>query len=600
MPPRLSRLLLLFGLLTPLVLAHVLVYRPTEPFYNNDETRHVMTGVFVRDLIVDRPVADLPDYAVRYYLQYPALGLLVWPPLFYVIEGGFMLVFGTSVLAAKLLVALFAALALVYLFLLVERTHDRPAAALAVLLCGFAPLVFAYSRQVMLEVPTLACALAAVYHCRLYLDQQRRRDLVLCAVATACTALTRFDGVFLAPFFLVLLLGEKRLAVLRRREVLLAAALAVLAVVPVYAVTARGFGAAHLQAVSEGTRAGSTAFLAPQNFVYYPSVVPQQLGWVALVPALVGVGLALTPARRARSWPYLALVLATYVTFTPMAELEPRHAIYWVPAFAVFAADGLLVVGNGLWRWVAQCSVPSTQYLVLSTQYSSASGWAILFAPACLVVAATACLTCREPTPYVRGYEEAARYVVEHTRASPTCLFDSFLNGDFIYQVRRHDPDRRLWVLRGDKIFYGVLSDPHAGYQEWAHGEDDILALLDRYDPEYVVVEDPQIYFHMRMPEVFRAVLHRHPERFRLEKAVPVATDGISLGRRPVTLEIYHNLRRSDHPERCLEFEVLGMRRRFQTTLPGRPAPPSAREGAHDDQQVRSAAAAATAAAEDR
>jgi hypothetical protein len=581
MRPRLVTVLLLLGLLAPLVLAHALRYQPTEPFFNNDETRHVMTGVFFRDLFADRPVAELPDYALRYYVQYPALGLLVWPPFFYVVEGLFMLAFGTSVVTAKVLVALFAAAACVYLFLLAERTHGRPVAAVAVLLFGFAPLVFAFSRQVMLEVPTVACALAAVYHCRLYLDGSRRRDLFLCAAATACAALTRFDGIFLAPLFLVWLLGERRLGVLRRREVLLAAGLAIVAVLPFYALTLRGFGGAHLQAVRTGTTDDSTGFLAPQNFVYYPSIVPQQIGWFAVAPALFGLGLALTPGRRARSWPYLALVAATYVTFTPMAEIEPRHAIYWVPALAVLAADGVLAFARG-----------RTQYSVLSTQYSGAL--------AGVVILGTIWLTCREPAPYVRGYEEAARYVVEHTDDSPTCMFDSFLNGDFIYQVRRLDPDRRLWVLRGDKVFYGVLSDPHAAYQEWVHGEDGVLELIYRYDPEFIVIEDPQIYFHMPMPEVVRAALHGHPERFRLEATVPVRSN--SLGPRPIALEIFRNLRRNDHPDRSVEFEVLGMRRKIQTTLPGRPgaAAPAAGRRDHVDPQARAAAAAAPGAGKDR
>jgi hypothetical protein len=432
----------------------------------------------------------------------------------------------------------------------------------------------------MLEVPTLACALAAVYHCRLYLDGGRRRDLALCALATACTALTRFDGVFLAPFFLVLLLGERRLAVLRRKEVLLAAGLAVLAVVPFYALTARGFGVAHLQAVRTGTTDDSTGFLDPRNFLYYPSVVPQQMGWVATVAALVGLALALTPARRARSWPYLALIVATYLTFTPMAEIEPRHAIYWVPALAVLAADGILTVARRAAGLVPAGINPAAR---------------VGFAAA--VVLATAWLACREPAPYVRGYEEAARYVVEHTHDSPTCLFDSFLNGDFIYQVRRQDPGRRLWVLRGDKLFYGILSDPHAAYQEWAHGPDDLLAGIYRYDPEYIVVEDPQVYFHMPMPDLLLAVLHEHPERFRLEAAIPVQSN--CLGARPVTLEVYRNLRRNPHPDRCLEFESLGMRRRMHTTLP-RPEATSTQEKDHADQQTRAAPAAAPGPAEDR
>jgi len=79
--------------------------------------------------------------------------------------------------------------------------------------------------------------------------------------------------------------------------------------------------------------------------------------------------------------------------------------------------------------------------------------------------------------PYVRGYADRRAYVVEHTTASPTCLFDSYLNGNFIYQVRLRDPGRRLWVLRGDKVFYSVRSDPHAGLAEYAHTKEDVLAL---------------------------------------------------------------------------------------------------------------------------
>ncbi len=371
---------------------------------------------------------------------------------------------------------------------------------------------------------------------------------------------------------------------------LLAAGLAVLVVAPFYLLTLRGFGGAHLQAVTEGTCDNSTHFLAPQNLLYYPSVVPQQLGWFAAVPALLGLGLALTPARRPRSWPYLALVLATYVTFTPMAEIEPRHAIYWVPALAVLAADGILfLAGLGLRH---QPEAPARGFFFPSLALRAGMVGA--------VVLGTAVVSCREPAPYVRGYEEAARYVVEHTTDSPTCMFDSFLNGDFIYQVRRHDPERRLWVLRGDKLFYGVLSDPHAAYQEWVHGEDDILALIYRYDPEFLVIEDPQVYFHMPMPERVRAALHGHPEYFRLEATIPVQTN--SLGPRPIRLEVFRNLRRNDHPDRCLEFEVLGMRRRFQTTLPGKaPADrPTHEEKSHADQQARAAAAAAATTAEDR
>jgi hypothetical protein len=556
MAPRTQHALLALAVVLIVVAVQAAVYRSSEPFYNGDETRHVMTGVFFRDLYVDRPVTDLRDYTVRYYAQYPALGLLVWPPFFYAVEGALMLAFGTSFLTAKVLVGLFAALGCVYLFRLVLRTHDAATAALAALLLGLAPLVFDFSRQVMLEVPTLACALVALYHFLRYLEQPRRRDLALCALATACTALTRFDGVFLAPLFLILLVAKRRLDVLRRWEVLLAIALAVVVVAPFYGATAWAFGSAHLKAVREGTTADSTGFLAPVNFAFYPACVPAQVGWFALVPALVGLAAALTPAGRPRSWPYLALVLATYLTFVPMAEIESRHAIYWVPAFALFAADGLLLIGRSAVR-------------VLSL--TDSVRWALPAGLAVLVIGGTVWLDVRRPAPYVRGYEEAARYVVEHTEQSPTCLFDSFLNGNFIYQVRRHDPERRLWVLRGDKVFYSVLSDPHAGYEERARGEADILALIAHYDPELIVIETPQVYFRLPMPDAVRAVLQQHTERFRLETVIPLDSNYPSF--RDVKLEVYRNLQRGEHPGGRLEIDVLGMRRTIEATLPARAGP---------------------------
>src|SRR5438067_2438447 len=85
----------LAGVLLVVVLAQVIAFVPSEPFYNNDETRHFMTGVYVRDLLRDLPApGELRAHADRYYVQYPALGLLVWPPAFYGIEGLCFLIVG--------------------------------------------------------------------------------------------------------------------------------------------------------------------------------------------------------------------------------------------------------------------------------------------------------------------------------------------------------------------------------------------------------------------------------------------------------------------------------------------------------------------------
>jgi hypothetical protein len=534
--------LILLGLLLILGLVHVAAYKTTEPFFLSDETGHVMTGVFFRDLLRDLPVGSLRDYATRYELQYPALALLIWPPFFHVIEGLFMLVFGPSLAVSKLLIGLFTALACAYLFRFARRTHGVATAALAVLIFGLCPLIFAFSRQVMLEMPALALGLGATYHVARYLDQERRRDLLFAALTSALTVLTRYDGLYLLPLFALMLFARRRLDLLRRQAVLVSAGLVLLLVLPFYWLVATEIGWFHVKQATQQISPTYSYFLAPRNFFFYPSLLPQQIGWFAFVPAVVGLVFGMTGAGRGKSWPYLSIVGATYVTFTPLAELESRHAIYWIPAFSLFAAEGVCLISN----WLA--------------------AWRLRIALITLVVAGTCWGTLRQPALFVRGYGEAARYVLSTSKTSRFVMFDGYLSGNFIFQIRVHDPQRRLWVLRGDKLLFVLLGgDPTIGYKEIAKSDKDILDTIFRYDPELIVVEEPRVP-PLPIAERLRAVLRDYPDRFRLESVIPVQSNVIDY--RGMKLMVYRNTVRNAHPDRRLEVEMLMLRRSIQTVVP--------------------------------
>jgi hypothetical protein len=532
--------LILLGLLLVLGLVHVAAYKATEPFYY-DEPVHVMTGVFFGDLLRDLPIGSLRDYATRYALQYPALGLLVWPPFFHVIEGLFMVVFGPSLIVSKVLIGLFAAIACAYLFRFACRTHDVATAALAVLIFGLCPLIFDFSRQVMLEMPTMALGLGATYHVARYIDEERRRDLLFAALTSTLAVLTRYDGVFLLPLFALMVFVRKRLDLLRRQAVLVSAGLALLVVLPFCWLVAKEIGWFHVRQATQQISPTVSYFLAPRNFIFYPLLLPQQIGWFAFVPAVVGLVFGMTAAGRKRSWPYLSIVGATYITFTPLAELLSRHVIYWMPAFSLFAADGVALISNWLAAWRPR--------IALTT----------------LVVAGTCWGTMRQPPLFVRGYEEAARYVLSTSKTSRFVMFEGRLSGNFAFQIRRHDPHRRLWVLRGDKLLYAVLSDPTIAYKEIAKSDKDILDTIFRYDPELIVVGEPRVP-SLPMAERLRAVLRDYPDRFRLESVIPVQSN---LSDFPgVKLMVYRNMVRNAHPDRRLEYEMLMLRRRIQGVVP--------------------------------
>jgi hypothetical protein len=132
--------------------------------------------------------------------------------------------------------------------------------------------------------------------------------------------------------------------------------------------------------------------------------------------------------------------------------------------------------------------------------------------------------------------------------------------------VRRHDPARRLWVLRGDKLFYGVLSDPHGGYAEWAKTPKEVLDLIFKYDPELIVVEDPQIYFDLPGARLLRQVLEDHPKRFRLVKEFLLSSNQVTF--RGKRLLVYRNLVRNPKRVEVLEIKMLGLDRSLQASPP--------------------------------
>ena len=47
-------------------------------------------GYLIVDKVVLQPTDNPKTYAVNYYMKYPALGLMVWPPLYYAVEGAWM------------------------------------------------------------------------------------------------------------------------------------------------------------------------------------------------------------------------------------------------------------------------------------------------------------------------------------------------------------------------------------------------------------------------------------------------------------------------------------------------------------------------------
>src|ERR1017187_3108288 len=66
---------------------------------NPDEPSHVVSSLMIRDYVVDAFPGNPLAYAENYYMHYPKVAIVHWPPLFYCGEAAFMLVFGRNRIA---------------------------------------------------------------------------------------------------------------------------------------------------------------------------------------------------------------------------------------------------------------------------------------------------------------------------------------------------------------------------------------------------------------------------------------------------------------------------------------------------------------------
>lgn len=502
-----ARRCLCLGVLPALVWC--LSIQPAEPVFDGDSNRHVMTSVFFRDFLADGQYTAPKAYAEAYYEQYPALGLLVWPPLFHGVCGAVMLIFGTSVVVPRILIVGFLIVSARSVYRIARRVIDPELAMLTTIVYALLPFVFRYSHDVMLEMPTLMLCLLSAEHFDQWTANERRRSLYIAAVTAALAALTRFDAVMLLPFYFFTLLLRGRWKRLWTWHVAAAAGLAICLIAPVYLLIAKEMGSLHIRQAAEsvgGSVDGSAGgFLSLNNLLFYPSALPEQCGWPVAILATGGL-LAAVGLRKSRRFViFLALVLATYVTFTPLAELRARHSLYWLPSaafFAVFAADAaakLLAEGFG-------------KALRFSTTV-------VVYA---LLLSSTAWSTLQEPSYRVEGYRQAAAFVLKQTSPGDRVFFDGWWDGNFTYYMRHLDPDRSRHIIRGDRLLYDFVCVPATDFQQHVETDADILAALTRSDPEYVVIENPQFFETIEIAQRLRDLIHARPEIFVPVEVIPV------------------------------------------------------------------------------
>jgi hypothetical protein len=484
-----------------------------------DEPGHFINGLLVRDYLTALSLVSPVRFAEDYYLHYPKVAIGHWPPVFYLQQALWSLLFSTTRSSILILMAILAGLIALTIFQAL-RNELGTSVSLAVSLLWLAlPLTQQYTAMVMAEIPlTLLCFCAVLCFTR-YLENERWRSAVAFGILASLAVLTKGNGLALAVVPPLALVFTRKWHLLRRACFWSMGFVIVLLCGPWYWVTRNMLQSTWQQPVP-------TIAFALEALRYYAWHLVTVSGWVLFPLALLGLyAKLLHPLRRAlvrELWASATAFLIGILMLncaTP-AGIEERFLMPAMPIVLMFVGAGITwSAGVLFWaRWPRAQRAPVVAAVVI-----------ILFLIACFHV----------PRKAVWGYADAARMLLSNPElSSPVVLVASDATGEgmFIVGVATGEKRPGHFVLRSSKV---LCDSDWLGnhYEAFYRTPQEMQAYLESI-PVGVVVMDDSVPKKKRPPhqQILDDTVQKFSERWRFLGSRSVTRRGVDF---PGALRMY-------------------------------------------------------------
>jgi hypothetical protein len=430
---------------------------------DGDMPRYLMNGVYFLDVLRDEPWTRLIDYTRHYFARYPALSLGHHPLVPAVAQVPFHWLFGVSVFAGRAMIATFLMMAAVAWFALIRRRYGDATALMSALLLVTAPIIVGLSHSVLSEIPTLALIIVALYWLDRFCATESPRHAAAFVIAAVLSAYSKQFAVFMLPVYLAYFVWVKGFRRLLAADILYSCLAIIVLILPLVPLTMR-MSRFNLAVVTEWAPDELAGESRLSRFLFYPNELWRSQVTVPLLILSI-VSMVASAVRRDRRAMLFALWIALlYVQLTAIGWQDTRFSIYWIPAFCLFAASAPSVVAARWWR-------------------------ALMTAAVVLTVGYQGILAAGKKPAGAEGYEEAARYVVEHPKGDTVLYSASVDTGFFVLFVRKHDTARQTVVLRADKLLT-TSQLMQLNLEDRIKRPEEIDRILREFGVGYVVIEE--------------------------------------------------------------------------------------------------------------
>jgi hypothetical protein len=482
-----------------------------------DEAAHVVTGLFIRDALVEAgryavdgfhgsPVRVGKEFADSYYSHYPKIGLGVWPPFFYLVQSAWTLPFGASRTTLLLLMAVLAGGVGWLVFRALREEYGVSVAGLGAALALSLPLVRSYYGMMMAETLSALLMLGAMLAFGAFLDRERKSDALWFGVLAALAILTKGTGLALALAAPLALLLTRKFHLLKR-PALWSAVLIILIVAGPWTWATR-----HL---------GKGGWLQPEpswSFTrealpYYAGKLGLSLGLGPLLLAVLGVGARVCSASQNRGrWIAAGALIVAVVVFQSIAPvgLEARHIIPALPAACMLAIAGLSFTVEWLQeRWRRRAGVDPA----VPPRNSNLVFWA-----GCILLLGSLWANWPPAPKGCSGFAPLAETMLAEAAPAEVTLVSSDATGEgmFIAEVALRERRPGHVIQRASKSLASSTWSG-SGYTPAFANDTEVFAFLTSGEIRYLVLDDAVPGGKRREHhDQLRRVVEEHADHFRL------------------------------------------------------------------------------------
>jgi 4-amino-4-deoxy-L-arabinose transferase-like glycosyltransferase len=492
-----------------------------------DEPAHYITGLMVRDYIASGFPALPMSYAENYYIHYPKVALGHWPPLFYILQAAWTLLFPVSFQSLLLFMAVVAACLALSVFRTVQAEFGFWAGVSMGVLLLLLPLVQTYYRMLMAEVlVALFCCVAAVYFGR-YLDRERWQDLACFGIYASAAIMTKGNGLALALLPGLAVLVSRRFGLLRRPSFWLSGLIVAAICGPWTLATLGMVKNGWAEEVSVAFVVGALPFNL-WGLVKLTGVGLSALSAVGFLTRVVSP--VLRGERLGGKWAAMAaLVLSVYVFHSLVpASLDARHLIAAAPSLLLFAAAGFSWVRSRplLGRLPARWKTP-----ILALVFGAAFlGWTFT------VVGGVH-----------NGYSNVARDLLGRSEfRNSVFLVSSTARGEggIIAQIAMNERRPGHIVLRGTKVL--ARSEwSGRGYRLLYRTPDEVMGYLTDVPVRILIVDSERDHGENDHRALLLRMIETYPQRWRHIGSYPQrGPDGVLVSE----IRLYQQIGRPDTP----------------------------------------------------